>query len=498
LAVGRLPWPGHEGSFAHGLTRIRWVRGAAFALGLLAADLLIALVIVEPRLHRLLLLGVGVVALALVFRFPMAATCGFLLAVATVIEPNRWKFGFGPLEIRPNEVLLGALLLVALVRPRRAWWGGFAGLALAGFFVVLLVSCYLTIASGRADVSAVYQAARRFAPLLLFFVLVRLFPEPERMRRLLLASVVMAALAGIVALLVAAPGSPLVEVLNPDKSNDIRDKEGLGLVNRVRLPGVGLSYVLFWYAAVRTVHARAAARLWWLAALAALGLSLALSFNRNMWVGLVLGLVCMLAVSRVHARRSYVIALVLLATVGMGAVVAGTNVSADSPVYPIVQRGTTLFNPQAEARDTSLQDRVVETRYAFAALDRHPLTGVGPGAPFGSRATGVDPVSGAVARVDQTFLHNQYIFLLLVGGPLALLTFVAFVVSPMLDVVRSRFSDDGTVALGVGILLTLLSATVSIAFADPTSAAILAVLCGAVVVLTSRSPRPDALPEARP
>ena len=496
LAIGRPGWLGHRGSSGWGWGSHRGIRAAAFAAALLVADLGIALAIVEPRLHRLLLLGVAVVALALVFRFPMAATCFALVLLATVVEAQRFKIPFGPIELRLAEVVVGALCLVALVRPRRAWWGGFAGVALLAFLAVLTLSSYLTIESGRASFNLVYVTARAFVPLVLFFVIVRLFPEPERVTRLLVMSVALAAIAGVIAVLAAAPGSPVQEILNPDNSSTIRDREGFGIVNRVRLPGVALAYPLFWYTAVRTVHAERVQRLWWLTALAAMTVALALSFNRNQWIGLVLGLCCMLALSRVRARKSFVTALVLFATVGMGAVLAGTNISADSPVYPIVKRGTTLLDPQSEVRDSSLQDRVVESRLAIAAYKQHPFTGIGPGASFGSRSTSTD-ASGAVVRTEQNFLHNQYLFLLIIGGPLALLAFCAFLLAPAVSVLGRHDLDDGVVALAVGILLIMVSAIVSIAFADATSAAVVALLAGALVVLTQR-PRPaGAPPEVR-
>src|SRR4051794_15844367 len=93
----------------------RWVRGATLAAGLLAVDAVVAIGVVDARAHRLLLLGLAVVALALVFRFPFAATCLVITLVAGVTEPGRFKAPVGPINFRLEELVIGALLVVAVV-----------------------------------------------------------------------------------------------------------------------------------------------------------------------------------------------------------------------------------------------------------------------------------------------------------------------------------------------------------------------------------------------
>jgi O-antigen ligase len=489
--VSRLVWQAGSGQVAD-VASNRWVRGAVLAGALLTVDLVIALAIVDPRFQRLVLLGLGVVALALVFRFPAAAVVGVLFLVTSIVQPGEFKAPFGPIEFRLEELVLGALLLVALVRPRRAWWGGVAGAALVAFIAVIALSGVLAMAAERATFSEVFAVARLFAPVLLFFVLVRLFPEPLQMRRILFAAVVLAALAGLVSIFVAAPGSPIGAALNISGDETIRASySGLGLVNRVRLPGVNLAYGLFWYAVVQAIAAHAGQRVLWLALLAPMAAGLALSFNRNMWVGLAFGLVVIMVMSRNVARRHIVVVLAILAAAGAAFVLSGKSVPTDSPLYPIVERGSTLFQPSQETRDSSIQERVVETRRATAAIRRHPVTGVGPGASFGNTGMAQN-AAGAFIRQDARFMHNQYLFLLIIGGPAALLAFLTFLGAPLLAVLRNRWSSDGLVALAVGILLTMISAIVAIVFADPTSAAVLALLGAAIVVLTSRPIAPPA------
>jgi hypothetical protein len=454
---------------ARGQRHAPWVGTAAVAAALVVGDLIIALGVNDPRFARLLLLGLAALGLALVFRFPFAATCGVLVLVATVLEPGRFTMPAGPIELQLEELILGALLIVAVVRPRRAWWGGVAGGALAVFFVVLGLSAVLALESGRADFVDVIAYSRFFVPLLLFYVIVRLFPEPDQVRRLLLIAVVLGAITGIVSLAAAAPGSPLSEMLNPSESANIRDEEGLGLVNRVRLAGVSLAYVLFWYVGAQAIAARHGVRLLaWLAALTGMGLALVLSFNRNMWIGLVIGLLLMLLLGRAVSRRRLTAVVAVLVAGALGVALVGPKLNSDSPLYPLVQRGSTLLNPAQEARDPSLEDRRLENGFAIETIEREPITGVGPGAPYGA---------------DWLWVHNQYLHLLLIGGPAALLSFLVFLGVPQMAVARRWSRDDTLLALAVGLAITMVSATVMMSFVNPTWAGVLALLTGAITVL---------------
>ena len=487
--MSRLVWPAARAPVAPSWTHSVWLKGLALAAGLLVVDAALAVAIVEPRLQRLILVGLAVVGLALVFRFPFVATCVVLLLIVTVLDSAIVRVPVGPLEVRLAEPVLGALLLVALVRPRRAWIGGLTGWALVVFFGALCLSTVIAVSAGEVTVPDAYLSARLFAPLLLYFVIVRLFPEPEQMRKLLLASVALAAFAGFVSLLAAPPGSPMIELLNPQGNSSIRDKEGLGMVNRVRLPGVLLAYSLFWYAALRAARAERTQRAWWLVALACMSAGILVSFNRNQWVGLVLGLACMLVLTRARARRSFTVAIVVVMAVGVAGVLGGTQLTPDSPVYPIVERGTSVLQPQEQIRGGSFQERLVESRHALAAYERRPLTGIGSGVPFGATRVQLDPGSGEVIRTDQRFLHNQYLFLLLVAGPVGFLAFMTFLLTPVIEVLRRRMSDEVLVALAVCVLITMFSAIVSIAFASQAGATVVALLVGAMVALCT-APRP--------
>ena len=479
----RMPVPiGAGGQFQ---PAVRRVRAAALLAAIVCCELAAGVMVVDPRFGKLLLLGLALLGLVLVFRAPFAAALGILVLVAAVLEPGTYAFAVGPLDLRLEELLLGSLLLVALVRPRRDWWGGEAGAALGMFLAVIALSAVAAISAGRVDFSDAFNLSRPLAFLALFYVVVRLFPEPERLHGLLTAAVVVAAAGGVAAVLFALPGSPLANVLPEQHQVGAGLSEGAGSIRRVRLPGVLLGFPLFWYVTSRWAGAASNRRLLWACAAAALLAAIALSFNRNMWAGLVVGLALMLAFGAHSRRRQFAGVLLAIAATGILLALSPAKVSEQSALKPVTERGRTLLQPGKTAQENSLDDRRDENRIAMAAIERHPVLGVGPGAPFGRR--GLEAVGPGMSprRSEQLWVHNQYLHILLMGGIAALLPFLAFLGFLTRAVVRGRRSDDQLLGLGVGLGTLMLSALVMIYVVNPTSALTLGLLGGSVSVLAS-------------
>ena len=452
------------------------------------ASAALALAIVDERFRLLLVPPVALAGLWAVGRFPFAATCAVIALAATILEPAKLKIPVGPLDLRLLEVVLGALLLVAAFFPRRRWWGGLPGVALAVFFAVLILSTVLAVSSGRSHPIDAYHYTRALAPTLLFFVVVRLIPEREDIWRLLRIAAVMAAVSGAVSVLVAVPGSPVGEMLAP---NDMplsdrpppSETDGMGLINRVRLPGVAIAYVLFWYAALKMLRAERRERALWAAVVAGMAIALALSLNRNMWLGITIGGFLVFALTHTRVRRQFAVGALVLLVIGTLVGLSGAQIRRDSPLYPVVVRATSLFQPEQEIRDSSLTDRFYENRYAVETITANPYLGVGPGAPYGLVDT-VNYGNRVFVRETPRFLHNQYFHLLLIAGPLALLSFLVFLIAPAARVLRSAQSAP-VMALSIGVALTLLSSLVMISFVDATWGVVLGMLIGSLTILTS-------------
>jgi O-antigen ligase len=444
------------------------------------AEVVAAAGLVVPRLTPLLLLGIAAAGGLVILQRPGWGAALAVVLVSSVFAPKVATFPIGPVEFRAYELVVGALVAAAVLVPRSRDWGGVAGGALALFLVVIALSSALAVAAGRTPFGDAFAAARVFAPLLLFFVIVRLFPDRASLDRLLLVACVAAAGTGVVAL--AASVGVNVEAFLGTGSGQFVDLDGQVEGARVRLPGVALAYALLWFAVLRALRAGGAARAGWIAVILGMAINLALSFNRNMWVGLIIGLGLLVFLGGPVLRRPVAVGAGVFAAAVCAAVLIGIKPEPNSPIEPIVERSQTLLDPRAVQRESSLQDRFGETQLAWKAISTYPVTGAGPGVPFGAYYN-EEVAPGRYERTRQLFLHNQYLYLLLIGGVPALAAFLTFL-GATLARAWSQARDLETLTLGVAVVMLMVSAVVMISFAEPNMLCALSLVTAAVVTRT--------------
>lgn len=461
------------------------LRIAATALAIVLAEVVVAATVVEPRLTRVLLLGVAAAGLAFAFVLPFATACIFLGLSASVLYDSYFSFRAG-VQVTAPQVVLAALLLVAVVRPRRASWGGFAGAALLAFLCVLVLATFTAVSAGRVDLHTGVNSVRPFFLLTFFWVVVRLFPEPERARKLLVAAAVLAAGTGVVELATSVAGSVASPLQDP--GHGLISDAGLGGLLRVRLPGVALAYGLFWWIGAQAIGGERRKPLW-MALWAASVVCILISFNRNMWLGVILGLALVLVVAGAQTRGRLLGALAA-ATAGIALVViVGPQlVGPTSALEPLVKRGSTLLSPGRElSQDSSLRSRSHETLVAWRAVRGNLGLGLGPGAEFGVFFD-ANLGGGRYQRAPQTFLHNQYLFLIVSAGVGALAAFLAYLLAILATAWRARRRDALYGTLLTGVVMTMISATVMISFADPAFLVLLGLVGGVVRVGATSGP----------
>lgn len=458
------------------------LRAAGFALAILAIEVALAKSAASSQAAKPVLLFVGVFVVALIFRFPLPTALVLVGLTDSIFSDTFLARQVGPVTVRPYELALACLLALAVVRPVKRSWGGSTGAALAAFLSLVTISAAIAVYEGRAELTEAFNWARPLALLTIFYVVIRLFPNAEQRRKLLLGGAIIAAATGVVALF-ASLGAGFTDSLQQAGEQAIRE-EGSGEVNRVRLPGLSAGYALFWYSAVQVLALRGRPRLLWSALLFGIALDILVSFNRNMWVGIVIGLLLIVVLGGpvVRSRIGWSIA---LATAGVVAVVVfGGSSSSDRVVSPVLKRGATILNPSKTAGENSLQDRAKETRTAWKTAQENPLLGVGAGASFGVMSR--HPVtSGSIylgeATEPQLFLHNQYLYLLLIAGVPGLLAFLWFLGSAVFYAFGRRPRDLPILACGVGILLIMISAAVAIYFTVENMTTMLGLLAGVIV-----------------
>lgn len=469
-------WPPRPGRSADA------ARAAAFVLGVLALEALLARGVSGPVVSKYVFLFVGLFAFAAISRFELPAAIVLFALVDFIFPAGYFARSVGPITVKPYELILACLFVVAIVRPRSRSWGGTPGAALAIFLSLVALCGLIGIEAGRVSLTEAFNWGRPLGLLSIFYVVVRLFPEPDRRRALLGAVTVMAALTGVVAAMIAL-GAGFGHSLEGNGENLITE-EGLGSIQRVRLVGLSAGYALFWFAVVKVAVRRGIARLAWLAVVGGIGLDIAVSFNRNMWLGLVFGMLLMVVFGGTAVRHRLAVGLAV-AVAGVAVLfVFGSSSTSNKIVQPIVKRGATILNPGKTSKENSLQDRARETKAAWATAQEHLLTGVGAGAPFG--AVSLVPISSGSFIIGkeatpQLFLHNQYLYLILIAGIPGLIAFLVFLGWPLLAALRRPTPDPAITALGIGIAMIMISSVVAIYFTVDDMTAVLGLLAGTIV-----------------
>ena len=113
------------------------------------------------------------------------------------------------------------------------------------------------------------------------------------------------AITGVLALVMQFTGS-LTDVFQGSGGQQIytqATQAGLGGLKRIRQPGLAFSYILFWWSIVAALTWRGRLRMLMWALVTASALNIVLSFNRNMWVGVLVGLGLVLVLGGVRLRH---------------------------------------------------------------------------------------------------------------------------------------------------------------------------------------------------
>jgi O-antigen ligase len=97
-----------------------------------------------------------------------------------------------------------------------------------------------------------------------------------------------------------------------------------------------------------------------------------------------------------------------------------------------------------------------------------------------TRETNDSSLTGYIL-VPQLFLHNQYLYLVLIAGVPGLIAFLFFLLTPLVAVVRRVPRDPAITACGVGIAAIMLSAVVAIYFTVENMTAVLGLLTGVII-----------------
>jgi O-Antigen ligase len=465
----------------------------AAELGIIGAASLVAAVVLSREVVHgwglpLLALGVAIPVLVWLVRRPFAAV---FVGVVLVCSVFGYKYlpgaGGAGLKLWVPDIVLLCILAGTVQRVSVEGWPRWLtpiAFALGLYLAIIALESVRAVAEGVSTRNDATEAFRAF-PWLLVALVVALEPRRERLMGLFDACLVVAAVTGAFSV-VAALAHPVghwANHLSSTASVASVGEENYGGLLRIRMPGLSLGYLLLIPACVLAASETRRRGLRLVCAVALAG-GVAVSFNRNMWAGLVLGALAATALLGPRLRLSLGGRIVppLAALAAVGVIVCWATPLGG----PIVRRASSFLTPTRVQSSSSARDRHKENKAAEATIGRHLITGLGPRADYGveqSTSDGMQPVQ---------WVHNQYLELAVFYGIPAVIAFGVFlltVAGRVVPFMRTPGTSPVVPALIASEISLLASAYVAIYLTLPTETLPLGLLLGFQLGLA----RPEAL-----
>jgi hypothetical protein len=246
--------------------------------------------------------------------------------------------------------------------------------------------------------------------------------------------------------------------ISPGDVAQMLTSDGTGFL-RVRPPGLTLVYVAAAFSLACLLWGPRRHRLaaWVMSGVTLTGVML--SLNRNMLIGLALGLSVAALVA--PQRRRFIVLMATVVVIFTSLVTIGSSAIGSNAV---ASRITSITNYSALKTQT-LDDRYYENRIATARIHAHPFLGLGWGPPYGAVLQSSD--NGVVVTQERGFMHEQYLWIWMrtgIAGLLALLIALAFGLLNGLRWFRARSpADDGWLGAGVVVSLVALATSSNVA-----------------------------------
>ena len=395
---------------------------------------------------------------------PAAPYLAILWSVGTVIDMEALPaVSVSSLLFVPAEILLWIGLASLAFMPRELR-RGLAGLArrresvVVGIFLAAVVG---GVAVGVENGATLHTAAFDMR-LMLFYAafwpaLAALIWGRQKVFKLVAASAVVVVVLQILQVLVG-PSTHLFVIAHSDLASTLSPEE-TGFL-RVRPPGLTTVYVVAAFALARILWGPARHQLagWAMATVALTGVIL--SLNRNMLLGLALGLCVAALVARQRHRFVVLVATVGLTLSGFALVAQGSSLGSD----PVVSRIASITNYSGLKQQT-LNDRYYENTVALQRIRAHPIGGLGWGPDYG--ATLLISDYGALDSTPRQFMHEQYLWIWMRAGLLGLLALIVMLALGIHNGARwcraRHGKDDAWLGAGVVISVVALAASSNVA-----------------------------------
>ncbi len=409
---------------------------------------------------------VPVAALVAMFiaRVPVAGYVAILWSVGTAVDLTALpQVGVASLQFAPAEVLLWITMacLVLLPGDVRRVVITMATRRESLVTVVFLATVVGGVAVGVENGASVHTALFDMRDMLFYLAFWPSLAALSRGRRqvfVLVSAGVVAVVALQVAQVIVGPSTRLFVIASSDLTSSLTS-DGTGFL-RVRPPGLTTVYIVAGFALARVLWGPARGRLigWAMTVVTMTGVIL--SLNRNMLLGLALGL-CVAALIAPQRHR-FVVSVAVLGMVLSGIVLLAQGSAFESDA--VVSRVASITN-YSELRTTTLDDRYYENGIALQRIRAHPLGGLGWGPNYGAVIGTWD--DGVLINQPRSFMHEQYLWIWMRAGLIGLVSLIAMLALGIWNGARwareRHGADDAWIGAGVVISLVAMAASSNVA-----------------------------------
>jgi hypothetical protein len=397
----------------------------------------------------------GLIALVIV-RVPAAGYVAILWSVGTAVDVLALpQFGVSSLKFGSAEVLLwisiaclGFLprdvrrLLIDLVRRRES-------VVMTVFLAAVVAGVAVGVEHGAGFLDATFDMRYMLFYAAFWPALVAVSRARRRLLMLVSAGVVLVVVLQILQVIVG----PSTRFFAMAASNVMSENGFL----RVRPPGLTTVYIASGFALARVLWGPARGRVvgWGMTAVTLTGVIL--SLNRNMLLGLILGL-AVAALLTPQRHRIIVLAAGVAMVLASFILVAQSSRSLES--NPVVSRFASVTN-YSKLKTQTLNDRYYENRIALQRIRTHPIAGLGWGPDYGAVLLRSD--DGFLLSEERSFMHQQYLWIWMRAGLIGLLALIAMLALGVRNGAvwcRTRHGQEDA-WLGAGVVVSLVAMAAS-------------------------------------
>ena len=393
-------------------------------------------------------------------RVPVAGYIAILWSVGTAVDMLALpEVGVSSLRFEPAEVLLWIAVgcMVFLPRDVRRVVGDLLlrreSVAVAAFLAAVVAGVAVGVENGASLHTALLDMRVMVFYAAFWPALAALARGRTLAFRLVSLGVIVVVVLQIGQVLVG--GATRLFLIAPQDLASSLTSDGTGFL-RVRPPGLTTVYVAAGFALARVIWGPARGRIvgWGMAAVTVTGVIL--SLNRNMLLGLALGLCAAALVAPQRHRFVVMVAVLGMALSGFVLLAQGSSYESN----PIVARVASITN-YSELQTQTLDDRYYENGFALQRIRAHPIGGLGWGPDYGAVLLSSD--DGFLVSQPRSFMHEQYLWIWMRAGLIGLLALIAMLVLGIVNGARwcRARQAQGDAWLGAGVVVALVALAAS-------------------------------------